>query len=135
MNIDFQILFIDVIVGLLASFVPIYAMNPYFTDQNCMKNGISYLNIVRIMPIFFAIITPILMMIFRYLGLNKNTWSWLVIGFIYAMVISSIGRFMVGIPTKVMEMENPNMFHIFAIITWVLFFSLLAKNVYGICLK
>ncbi len=108
----------NLIIGLLASFVPIY-MTSYKFINNCTKNGINYPQLVRNTPIIFAILNIILIPLFNYFNIN----NWFIIGAIFSIIYSSMGRFISGIPTKVFELENPNYFHLYALIIWTLFYG------------
>jgi len=119
----------DMIVGLLAGYVPIHAMGSHL-GKKCEKNGFSFNTMARFTPLMLAVLFPIIMGILRYLSpkWSKNYW---VLGLIFALIISSIGRFGFDIPRKVFEMENPNWFHVYAIVTWELFFHIIARLVYS----
>lgn len=116
----------DFVAGLIASFVPLTAMSFKFDNRDCTKNGFSFTNAVRTIPIFFGIINVIVFYLLRLLGIR----NFFLIGFIFAIIYSSFGRFVSGVPTKVFDMENPNYFHLYAIITWGLFYGIIIQIFY-----
>lgn len=119
----------DIIVGLLAAYVPINAMGTYLNNNNCTKNGFSIVSTTRYTPLFFALLFPVVMSIIRRFGLHTNLY---IVGFIFGIVISSIGRFIFKIPTRLFEMENPFMFHVYAIVVWTMFFLFMGRMVYSL---
>ena len=116
----------DIIVGLLAGYVPINAMGSQM-GKECEKNGFSFVSAARFTPLMFAVLFPVVMAILRYYGISKNYW---ILGLVFAVIVSSIGRFIMDIPRKVFEMKNPNWFHVYAIVAWELFFNTIARLVY-----
>lgn len=116
----------DVIVGLISGYVPIYATASHF-EESCVKDGVSYTDIARYNIFMFIPVTIIVMNILRLTGQSNN---YLLAGFIFAMTYSSIGRFIGDYTSKVFEMDNPNMFHVYAIVSWELFYNIVARAVY-----
>ncbi len=114
----------NLVIGLLAAFVPIY-LTSYEYKDNCIKNGINYLNIVRNTPIIFAILNIILIPLFNILGIT----NWYIIGALFSIIYSSMGRFISQIPQKVFEMNNPNYFHLYALIIWTLFYGIFIQYI------
>lgn len=114
-----QLLLKDMIVGALAGYVPIYAMAPHF-KKNCVKNGVKYTNVARYMFLIFIPLTIGVMFVLRKLNLENN---FILMGIIFALLISSFGRFVGKVPTKVFGMKNPNMFHVYALIGWSIFYN------------
>ena len=131
-----SLLFKDVILGLLGGYVPILAMGKHFKKAGtCFKNGVSFFNVAQFNPFIFAILFPILMTILRYFNISNNTSNnisnnYILMGIIFGVVISSIGRFIYEVPIRVFDMKNPNIFHIYGIITWTLFFNTMGRLVY-----
>ncbi len=111
----------SIIVGLIASFVPIYMMSYQFKD--CVKNGYNYPQTVRMLPIMFIILNIILLPL-----LNKffNIKNYFIIGAIMSIIYSTIGRLQ-GVPQKLFNM-NPNLFQLSALVIWTLFYGLVIKN-------
>lgn len=122
----------DIIVGLLAAYVPINVVGGYLEKQRlCKKNGFSVFETIRTTPIFFAVLFPILMELLRRLISYRIRENLFIVAFIFALVISSIGRFVTKTPSKLLEMKTPWMFHVYAIVVWQIFFQTLARIVYS----
>ncbi len=117
----------DFLIGTFTSFVPLYLMSYQFDDKDCIKNAFSFPNAVRTLPIFFGISGVVAFYLFRLLGIH----NFFLIGVIFAIYYSSIGRFYANIPTRVFELENPNMFHVYAVIIWGLFFGFIVRFLYN----
>lgn len=118
----------DLFFGIIASFVPIIATSTKYTDRS-QKGGIRYIDIVRWSPILLAAINIIGMKIFRKAGI----YNLFTIGAILSVVISGFGRFIVNIPTKIFEMKNPNLFHVYALFTWTIFYGIIGTFFYNLC--
>ena len=115
----------NIIIGLLASFVPLYLISIEFKN-NCNKNNINFPQLVRSIPISFAIINIILIPFLNFLGI----YNWFLIGAVLSIVYSSMGRFISKIPQKIFEMENENYFHIYAFFIWTLFYGFFIGYIY-----
>ncbi len=122
-----DIIFKDGLFGLILAYVPIISMSYYF-DKETVKNEFSYTNMIRSVPIIFLILNILSMAIFRTLNINNM----FIIGIIMSIIYSSIGRFMFNIPTRVFDMNNPNMFHIYALITWSLVYGIIGNIYYNL---
>ena len=123
MNTIYKQIAIYFIIGIIASLVPIYLIG--IAKENDENIDLNYFQFVRWAPLFFGIFNIILLFIMNIIGLN-NCW---IIGIIAGTIISSVDRFIQKIPTKVFKMGNPNLFHIYAIIVWGLFYGLIVKNI------
>ena len=83
----------DLAFGMLSAYVPLNMMSSQF-GVNSTKNGFSYTNAIRFFPILFGVVNAGLMPMMRHMRIN----NYFIIGFIFAIVYSSFGRFMVEIP-------------------------------------
>ncbi len=117
----------DFIFGMLAAYVPIMAISSTFKDK-MDKNGINYASFVRWTPFMFGIINAVFMALFRSLGIH----NFIVIGAIFSIIYSGIGRFYAKIPTLLFEMKDPNMFHLYALVTWTLFYGIFGSLYYNL---
>jgi len=113
----------NIIIGLVASFVPLMLMSFTFDkNKTCYIDGFNYLKIVKQMPIMFVIINIILLPLLSKLNI-KNYY---IIGAILSVVYSSIGRYN-QIPQNLFKMD-PNIFQLKAVVLWTLFYGLFIDN-------
>lgn len=112
----------NLVLGLIASFVPIIMIGYQIERDDSIE--FDYINFVRNAPIFFAIFN----LIYIYIIDNyTNIDNYFIIGAIAGLIISSFGRFIMDIPTKVFKLPDPNMFHIYGMVTWSLFYGVIFK--------
>jgi hypothetical protein len=116
----------DLVFGMLSAYVPLNMMSSQF-GVNSTKNGFSYTNAIRFFPILYGVINAGLMPLMRHLRIN----NYFIIGFIFAIVYSSFGRFMAEIPQRVFEMEDVNRFHLQSVVTWGLFYGIVGYFYYN----
>ena len=123
--------FINFVTGCLASLVPITILSTkYLTpDGSCSKNGIIYPKIVQQIIPLLIVLNMVMMPFLYYLKIT----NFIVIGVVMALIISGIGRFYSEIPTKVLDMKNPNHFHFYAILIWGLFYGIVISYLHQIC--
>lgn len=118
----------DVTYGSLMSFVPITFLSTKFDNTHEIEE-ISYTKLIRTIPITFAVIHTLFMILMRIFGIN----NFFIIGALISFIYSGLGRFGTGIPTKILKMKNPNMFHIGAFIVWSLVYGLYGTQFYKMC--
>lgn len=110
-----------IIVGFLLSFVPIFLTS--FKFDKMKKNDVNYKNIVRFAPFLFSFLHTIFMIIFEKYKIK----NWYIIGATMSIIYSSIGRFLLDFPKKIFEMQNENMFHLYALIIWTIVYGLIGS--------
>lgn len=118
---------VSIIIGSLASLVPIY-LQSFAYDDRCIKNGISYPNSVRSIIPTFIFINIVSLYIFRKLNIK----NYFLIGAVLSVIYSSMGRYY-KVPQKVFGM-NPNKFQLQAIFLWSIIYGIigfLLKNIYS----
>lgn len=109
-----------IIVGLLASFIPINIIG--------INNNVKLRHLVLYTPIGLAIFNLLYLSI-----ITKFTDNYWFIGFLASIFISSFGRFIMRIPQDILEMQNPNMFHLYALIIWSLYYGIIGKFIISKC--
>ena len=111
------------IIGIIATFVPLNLIGAKMREDPTISY--KYINLVKYGPIMFGLFNVALFYVTHKLNIN-NFW---IIGVIASIFISSYGRFVQEIPTKVFKMKNPNMFHVQALLVWCLFYGIVAQFV------
>ena len=113
----------NIIIGIIASFVPIILLSFTF-DKNdgCSISGYNYPQIVITMPIMFIVLNVILIPLLSKLKIE----NYYMVGAILSVVYSSIGRFS-GIPQNILKMD-PNIFQLSALVLWTLYYGLFIGN-------
>ncbi len=108
------------VYGLLATYVPLNLMGTHFHQANVFtKNNFPFINIIRYTPIIFGIINVIVFSILHWIGIK----NFFLIGAIFSLIYSSMGRWISEVPQRVFEMD-PNQFQLQALIVWVLFYGI-----------
>jgi len=110
------------IIGIIASLVPLNLIG--LAKEKDPSIDINYYQMVRYAPIVFGIFNVIFLSIINKFFPKLN---YFIVGAMAAIIISSYGRFVQNIPTKVFKMKNPNMFHVNAVITWSLFYGIVVN--------
>jgi amino acid transporter len=121
---------LDLLIGYATAIVPTHVLSTAYyknLEQNPMQTTnpdyFDYVDTLRSTPIFFAITNLIVLTIVDSI---YSTYSWnpntrfVVAGFVIAMIYSNIGRFILQIPKKVLKMEDPIWFNIYAVVAWIL---------------
>jgi hypothetical protein len=108
-------------VGMLSAFIPINIIGSAMSKDPSVKNFDDYYKLVRYAPLFMGILNII---VFNLIGRK-----YLLAGFIIAIILSSIGRYIFEIPQKVLKMSDPLNFQIFAAILWPLYYMYVARFV------
>ena len=133
---------LDFLLGYLSSAVPLHVLS---TAQvvNIKSNrsiaNFDYIGAIQHSPILFAIANVVIMLIVDevYRANNYNTsHKFILAGIIAGVVYSVLGGFYMKIPEKVLNMDNPIMFNVYALFTWVLvYFALfwLRDNIMSNC--
>ena len=112
-------------IGALSGLVPITLMSFFF--NNIIKNNYPYTTVVQLSPIIMGIIHTL---VFTFLVEPFNLQNFFMIGMIFAAIYSSYGRFVGEVPQKVFELEDPNYFHLYAIVIWGLFYYVIVQYLY-----
>lgn len=115
----------DLVFGMLSALVPLNSMSKFF-DINSTKNGFSYTNAVKYYPILFALTNAGLMPLMRHYHIN----NFFIIGFIFALIYSTVGRFRAEIPQRVYELKDVNNFHLQSLGVWGLFYGIIGYLYY-----
>jgi hypothetical protein len=121
---------LDLLIGYATAIVPTHVLSDAYyknLEQNPTETSdndyFDYVDILRSTSIFFAVTNLIVISIVDSLYL---TYSWdlstrfVVTGFVIALIYSNIGRFYLQIPQKVLKMEDPIWFNIYAVVAWIL---------------
>jgi hypothetical protein len=113
-----------IIIGLLASLIPIIIISYSIKKDNEINNQ-KYKNFDNLFfvqtIIFFVLFNSIFIPAIENSDYNEFYYKGLIAG----LLISSFGRFVMNIPTIVLKMGNPNWFHVYAIITWSIFYEII----------
>ena len=111
----------DLLIGYFTSIVPTNILASSYS-KNANYDGFDFIQVLQITPIFFAITNVIIMSAidatFSAYSLNVN-YRFIVAGLLIALIYSSIGRFYLEIPQKVLKMQDPIYFQIYAIAVWI----------------
>ncbi len=99
----------DIIIGLLASLVPIYLMSTV-----CQQKSLKCPQ-VGLLVVTFVLLNVILLPLLRGLGIT----NYIYLGMILSIVYSSIGRFVGKVNEKIFEIEG-NLFQLIAVALWAI---------------
>lgn len=112
----------NIIIGLLASFVPMVLLSNAFNKKGTHIIGKHNMfgNFIYL-PIMFAVINIIMLPILSYFNIK----NYFLIGAILSVIYSSIGRF-TGIPQQVFN-TDPNMFQFNAVALWALYYGIVIR--------
>ena len=110
-----------IIIGLIASLIPITLIS-----REVNKSGVNFdiHQIIKYGPLFFVIFNVFYLSITNVI-LKNTLLNNVSVGVIAGIIISSYGRFIQNIPTKVFKMKDPNMFHIYAMIFWGVYYGVM----------
>ena len=117
------------VIGLIASFIRIVLIGQYLEKNPDLQKELNYYQFVRYSPIFFGIFNIVFLFIMNNYFPKVGMWYG---GILAGLLISSYGRFVQKIPTKIFKMDNPNMFHVWAAVIWCLFYGLFAQTLMNI---
>ena len=123
-------LIIYFVIGLIASLVPLKLIAHQLETDPSVQKEINYYQFVKFSPLLFGIFNVIFLYIMNEYFPEVNLWA---TGVIAGLLISSYGRFVQKLPTKVFKMTNPNIFHLYATIVWSIFYGFIAKNILNTC--
>lgn len=105
-----------ILIGILSSFVPIILIS--YKQGKLVENWYKIITMFVLLNIIFM---PLLNM------LNINNMY--VIGAILSIIYSSIGRFIFKVPTNIFKMEDPNYFHLYALLIWIPYYGLVINGI------
>ena len=118
-------IYTDFLMGMLMAYVPIWILSYYFHNKSQIAD-INYSEFIISTPLIFGLINIIFLPIFRSLEIN----NFYLIGAIMSIVYSGIGRFYLNITDKVFQMNNPNMFHLYALVIWTVVYGIIGNIIY-----
>jgi hypothetical protein len=124
---------IDFLMGTTLSSVPIYVLTKYYFENNLTSKDYDYKSVIMYMPIQMGAINAILFLIARRFFpefANNAVIMGAFMSIILSMLSSSNSMSFHDIPNKVIKMHNPNMFHIYSVIIFIILYFILlnAKN-------
>jgi hypothetical protein len=119
--------FAYLVIGLIASLVPILLVGS--SAEKDPSIDLNYYEFVRYTSMFFMIFNLIYLSLMEYLDVK----NYFLIGAIAALLISSYGRFVQEIPTKIFKLENPNMFHVYALLIWTPYYGIIGQSLEYMC--
>lgn len=116
----------DFLIGSVASSVPIYILTTNFFNKQLTVEEFDYPSMIINLPLKFGFINMIAFML-----INKINPDWInnpiIIGSIMSIVYSLFGKCVNEIPKNLLKMENPNLFHLYAICIWIVVYMFLLK--------
>ncbi len=118
----------DFLIGTTLSSVPIYVLTKYYFENNLSPKDYDYKSTIMYIPIKIGFINMLLFLIARkfFPDLEKNA---LVMGTLMSIVLSMLASSTSfnEIPTKVIKMNNPNLFHIYSVVVFIILYFILLK--------
>jgi hypothetical protein len=124
---------IDFLMGTTLSSVPIYVLTKYYFENNLTPKDYDYKSVVMYMPFQMGFINATLFLITRRFFpefANNAVIMGTLMSIVLSMLSSSNSSSFNEIPNKVIKMHNPNMFHIYSVIIFIILYFILlnAKN-------
>lgn len=96
---------------------------------NGRPNNIPYEMIVIIVPLLFGIFGIINYYIIK--KYNDKNYS-IIVGLIFGLLLSLIGRFYLKLPSKLFKLKNENIVHIIAMIIYGFIFRVILSPIYDL---
>lgn len=108
-------------MGVLVSIIPLFYLGMYYDQLLCNdKLKIKYGLLTTVLPIVYGI-TYVLLDLILPLGFKFRLF---VIGALFGIIFSIIGRFWLDLPTLLFQTKNPDLYHLYSILIYSPVFGL-----------
>lgn len=117
---------IDFLMGTALSSVPIYVLTKYYFQNNLTAKDFDFSSVVMCLPFKIGVINVIMIYAVKQI-IPEFKNNPVVLGIIMSIILSMLTKTFNEIPEKVIKMDNPNMYHIYSMIIFIVCYYVIVQ--------
>jgi hypothetical protein len=114
------------LIGSAMSIVPTYVLTKYYFEGDVNKKKFDYPTTIKYLAIKMGLINVCIFFALNQIGggYDKNP---VILGFLMSVILSLITKSFNDVPENVIQMKNPNLYHIYSMVVFVILYYIALK--------